>query len=156
MTSIDDVGTAVHRTDDATLDDLQGVTLLDDEHVLYDLQPAWSNWADVLALGTVLLPVFGLGLVLYAMVWLERRHTRYVVTDQRLISQYGVLSVRTTEYRIAALRAIYTETGMIERLRGLGTVAFRTDGSSMLGFSGIPNYEAVADAVRERQRAFES
>ncbi|MGN8214915.1 MULTISPECIES: hypothetical protein [Halococcus] len=45
---------------------------------------------------------------------------------------------------------------MIKRLRGLGTVAFRTDGSSMLSFSGIPNYEAVADAVRERQRAFES
>ncbi|GAA0456957.1 PH domain-containing protein [Halococcus dombrowskii] len=153
---VGDSGTTGHRTGDATLDGLQGITLLDDERVLYDLQPAWSNWVDILALGTVLLPVFGVGLIFYAVVWLERRHTRYVVTDQRLIAQYGMLSVRTTEYRIAALQAVYTETGMIERLRGLGTVAFRTGGSSVLSFSGIPNYEAVADAVRERQRAFEN
>jgi uncharacterized membrane protein YdbT with pleckstrin-like domain len=153
MTS--DSGTASYRTGDATLDGLQGVTLLDDERVRYDLQPAWSNWADLLVLGTVLLAVFGVGLILYGAVWLERHHTRYVVTDQRLIAQYGMLSVRTTEYRIAALQAVYTETGLFERLRGLGTVAFRTGGSSVLSFSGIPNYEAVADAVRERQRAFE-
>jgi membrane protein YdbS with pleckstrin-like domain len=90
------------------------------------------------------------------MVWFERRHTRYVATDQQLIAQYGVLSVRTTEYRIVALRAVYTETGVIERLRGLGTVAFRINGSSLLSFSGIPNDEAVANAVRERQRELEN
>jgi hypothetical protein len=66
MTS--DSGTTGHRTDDATLDGLQGVTLLDDERVHYDLQPAWSNWADLLVLGTALLPVFGVGLILYAAV----------------------------------------------------------------------------------------
>jgi membrane protein YdbS with pleckstrin-like domain len=154
MSSTGGPGTIVGR-DDATLNDMQGVSLLDDERVRYDLRPAWSNWAGPLVLGTVLLPLFGAGLLLYALVWLDRRHARYVVTNHRVISQYGTLSVRTTEYRIAALRAVYTETGLVERLRGLGTVAFRTDGSSVMSFSGIANYEAVADAVRERQRELE-
>jgi uncharacterized membrane protein YdbT with pleckstrin-like domain len=155
MSSASESSTGAGRSSSATLDSLQGVTLLDDERLLYDLQPAWSNWADLLVLGTVLLPLFGAGLVLYALVWLDRRHTRYVATNQRLISQYGTFSVRTTEYRIAALRAVYTKTGFVERFRGLGTVAFRTDGSSAMSFSGIPNYEEVADAVRNRQRELE-
>ncbi len=155
MSALSEPNTDPIPHDGTALDGIQGVRLLDGERVLYIGRPAWSNWVDLLVLGTVLLPVVGIGLVVYALVWLDRRHTRYVVTDQRLISQYGTFSVRTTEYRIAALKAVYTQTGFIERLRGLGTVAFRTDGSSVLSFSGIPNYEAVADAVRERQRAFE-
>lgn len=132
-----------------------GITLLDDERVRYDLVPAWTNWASTIVAGVLLLPFLGVGFLVLCGVWLDRRHTRYVVTNERVIAQHGVFSRRTVEYRIAAIEAIYTEQSWIERYTERGTVGFRVD-ERAISYNGISEYDAVADAVRRRQRALEA
>ena len=46
-----------------------------------------------------LLPVFGLGLIMFLVRFLKTKFTKFEITDERIIEQNGILSRRTYRKR---------------------------------------------------------
>lgn len=132
----------------------KAVTLLQDEEVIHDLRPSWSKWGGAIIIGLVTSVMF-FGLLILAYVWLARKKSRYVVTNQRIIEVAGILGTSTTEYRIADLRQLQTGASWGEKLMGHGNLQFSTGGATTITFHGIPDYQEAANTIREIQRESE-
>lgn len=132
----------------------KAVTLLQDEEIIHDLRPSWSKWGGAIILGAVT-SFFGIGLIILAFVWLARKNSRYVVTNQRIMEVSGILGTSTTEYRIADLRQLQTGASWGEKIMGHGNLQFSTGGATTITFHGIPDYQDAANTIREIQRESE-
>jgi hypothetical protein len=133
---------------------VESITLLQDENTIHDIRPSWSRWSGALLIG-ILTSFIGLGLIIIAWVWLKRKNTRYIVTNQRLLEVSGIMGTSTTEYRIADIRQIQTGATWSEKTLGHGNLQFSTGTASMITFNGIPNHQEVANTIREIQREAE-
>lgn len=151
---------------------IRGISLLEGEEVLKNVLPAWVNWWIILV-PTVILTLIGLiaiidgdfggGLVflvlagvLYNYVRYSRKRSRYIVTNQRVKKKVGVLRTSTGETRIADIRGLTTEQGIVERLVGKGSVLIDSGAAAgRLGIKGVPNHEELASTIREQQRRVE-
>jgi len=140
-------------TDTEEIPHAEGITLIENEEVLHNVRPSWAKWAG-LVLISIPLMVIGVGFLTLGYVWLKRKNTRYIVTNQRLIHKTGLLGSSTTEYRITNLRQLQTGATWGEKSRGHGNIQFTT-GSGTITFDGIADYETVANTIRERQRELE-
>lgn len=131
-----------------------GIILLEGEEILHNVRPAWSNWAGSIAFILVVgIFTVGLGLVLLVFPWLARRNARYVVTTERVIQKSGILSTSTNEYRIEDIRQLQTGAAWGEKLRGNGNIQFSAgSGGSLITFDGGPDYQNIANTIREQQR----
>jgi len=145
--------------------DTSGIDVLDGESVLENRRPSWTLWWKHILLALVLLmggiagdaAIGGIilaGLIL-AYVVFSRSKSRYIVTNERIKGKIGVISTKTIEYRIADLRSIGTSQSFFERLVGHGTIEFQSGASNKLIWHGVPDFEQVANTVREKQRDYE-
>lgn len=133
--------------------DAEGVTLLEGEEVLHNVRPSWSNWAGWIV-GSVLLMFVLVGFLTILVPILARRNSRYVVTTERVIHKTGILGTSTNEYRIEDIRQLQTGASWSEKLAGHGNIRFSTGaGGSLITFGGVPNYEGIANSIREQQRS---
>lgn len=135
-------------------EEANAVTLLQDEEIIHDLRPSWAKWSGLLAIG-IILTFFIFGVAILAYVWLARKNSRYVVTNQRIIEVTGIMGTTTTEYRVADLRQLQTGASWGEKVMGHGNLQFHTGGATTITFHGIPNYQEVANTIRELQREAE-
>lgn len=149
--------------------------LLDDEEILVDARPAWTNWLGMLSVAGLIFigglvadgaatAVLGLlvagGIAGY--VAYQRRKVRYVVTDRRVLVVTGISSMATNEAWMVDVRGMQTGATFVERLLGHGHISLST---SILGrgsllslaningmtLGGISNYQEIADVIRQRQ-----
>lgn len=150
----------------------EGISLLDGETVLANEHPSWANWPKAIALGSVFVlaalggiaggdvgSFFGsivvAGLV-FGYVYLARNKSRYIVTDQRVKKNVGLLRNTTGETRIPDIRSLTTDQGLIERFLGKGTVQIDSTGAGgTLGISGVSDHEELAHLIREQQQKHE-
>lgn len=132
----------------------EGITLLEGETVLHNLRPSWSKWSTSLLVCTlVTVFTFGIGVVSFAIPWLQRQNSRYVVTDERVIEKHGLLGTTTNEYRIEDIRQLQTGATWSEKMLSNGNIEFSTGaGGELITFEGVPDYQSVANSIREQQR----
>lgn len=146
-----------------------GITLLDDEYVLENESPSWSNWwkslaiGVIFAIGTLSTAVQGelgsatTGIVIAALifgyVYYSRNRSRYIVTNQRVKKDVGLLRSSTGEVRVNDIRSLNTGQGLIERFWGKGTVKIDSGGAGgELAISGVSNHEQLAHTIRQQQQ----
>lgn len=134
---------------------VQQISLLQDENVIHDVRPSWSNWTGAIIIG-ILTSLFLIGIVILFWAWLARSNMRYIVTNQRLIEVTGILGTNTSEYRISDIRQIQTGATWGEKMMGNGNLQFSTGTVQMITFNGIPNHQEVANTIREIQRELET
>ena len=150
------------------------ITLLEGEEVLVDAQPTWWNWIAHAAVGglaglvglagiaggSTATALLGLvtGLVIGGYVWYRRNRVRYLVTDRRIIVIAGFTARKTTETWMEDIRGLQTSTTAFSRGRGFGTIAVSHavipqgfGRTNALSISGVPNYDDVANTIRQRQ-----
>lgn len=138
------------------------IFLMDDEEVLYDLQPSWRQHLSSIAIWvgvTVLTAGLGLLVAWYPLLKIYRRTqmTRYIITSERVIVQEagGLFGTsQTTEYPIRDLADIQSRATASQRRADCGTVSFtERDGErSTVELGWIPDYEEVASALGAYQR----
>lgn len=146
-----------------------GITLLDGEYVLENESPSWSNWwksltiGVIFAIGTLSTAVQGdlgsatTGIVVTALifgyVYYSRNRSRYIVTNQRVKKDIGLLRSSTGEVRIGDIRSLNTGQGLIERFWGKGTVKIDSGGAGgELAISGVSDHEQLAHTIRQQQQ----
>ena len=104
---------------------LAGETVVQRAHV-----SLWSMWHWI-ALGVILLPVFGLGLVFLVRAWILYRSTEFAVTDKRIIAKTGLISRSTAEMFLDKVESLQVEQTVMGRVLGYGTVTIRGTGATL-------------------------
>lgn len=160
------------KPDDETRSDrheasTEGIDVMRGETVLENVRPAWSNWSKQLLLSVVfvcvgaisgvtqiMLVMFGLAAMLFLLVFASRSSSRYVVTDQRIRENVGLLSSSTGEIRVSDVQGVQTSSGLLEGLGGNGTIHVTGGGAgNTIDIESISDYKGVANTIREQQRA---
>jgi uncharacterized membrane protein YdbT with pleckstrin-like domain len=111
--------------------------LIDGEQVIYRAQLSlWSQFV-LLALGAILLPVFGLGLILWLWAWLICRTTELAITNKRIVSKSGIIRRSTTELRLDKIESIKVDQGLVGRLLNFGSITISGTGGDKTPLESI-------------------
>lgn len=154
-------------------DTTDGVDSLSGEIVLENRNPAYVNWWKSLAIGALFaLTALGAaaggdvsGLItsvviaglIGAYVYYSRKQSRYVVTDQRVLKQTGLIRSKSEETRVSDIKGISTNQGIIERIASTGTVQVdSTAVGGLLAIKGVSDYNGLARTIRDQQQSLDS
>jgi uncharacterized membrane protein YdbT with pleckstrin-like domain len=97
-----------------------------------------------LALWIVLiLPTFGIALLLAIYEWLRLRTLEYGVTNKRVILKKGIISRQTEEMKIGSIETVEIDQGVLGRILGYGDVKVTGRGISDVVFRRMDDPMAV-------------
>lgn len=65
---------------------------------------------------------FGIWLIPAIVIWLGWKNTEQGVTNKRVISKHGIISIKTEELRLNAIESIFINQSITGRIYGYGTV----------------------------------
>jgi hypothetical protein len=139
---------------DAPVQNVRGITLMEDEEVLHDQKPRWRAypWSMTIAiLGCW--AVFPL--LLIPWVWWRRQKSRLVVTNERIIQKrVSTFSQRSNEYPIRDINQLQTSGDRFNFIGAEhGSITFSVGGGGeMVSLASVRNYSAIANTIREQQR----
>src|SRR5437868_14927352 len=142
------------------------------EQIVFEGRPSWRATLSFYTGGIVLAALVGaiagliasvalgaaVGVAVLVVVlfvgFVRRLGTRYMISNQRLISRRGLLARRMQQTRIERVQNVNTTQSLVERVLRVGTVDFDTAGSGDADFSfdGIAHPGAVVRAVDVAQR----
>jgi len=131
--------------------------LINDERVMYRARISkWSLWPYIL-FGTLLLPAFGAGLLLWLWAWVVYATTELAITNKRVIAKTGLIQRRTIEMFLEKIESIQVDQGVFGRLLDFGSVIISGTGVQSAPFRNISdplalrrNFMMAADARRVR------
>jgi uncharacterized membrane protein YdbT with pleckstrin-like domain len=106
----------------------------------------WSVW-HLIALGIVLLPAVGIGLIFLAMAYIRYKTTELAVTTKRVIVKSGFIRRSTVEININKVESIQVDQEVLGRLFNFGTLIISGGGNPQAPIAGI-------SAPMEFRRAF--
>jgi uncharacterized membrane protein YdbT with pleckstrin-like domain len=125
--------------------------LVKDERILHQGQISlWSLW-HLIALGVVLLPAFGLGLVFLVMAYVRYKSTELAVTTKRIIVKYGFIRRQTVEINLNKAESIQVDQGLLGRMFNFGTLIISGTGTSHAPLGGISDPMGFRKAFIEAQ-----
>lgn len=101
--------------------------------------------------GILLLPFYGIGLVLIIYAILDQRTRVFTHTTRKVMAEVGIISRTTNEVAIRDIRSINMNQSILERIFGLGSVQIGSAGTGgiEIRFIGITNPAKVRDAIRK-------
>jgi uncharacterized membrane protein YdbT with pleckstrin-like domain len=112
----------------------------------------WSTWGYI-ALGIILLPLFGIGLIFLIIAYIKYRTTELAITTRRVIAKFGFISRRTVEININKVESIQVDQSVTGRILDYGTLVIAGGGTPQAPIPGISNPIAFRKAFIEAQDA---
>ena len=127
--------------------------LINDERVLYRARISmWSLWPYIL-FGALLIPLFGVGLLLWLWAWIVFATTELAITNKRVIAKTGLMQRRTIEMFLEKIESIQVDQSVLGRLFNFGSVVISGTGVHSAPFNNISdplalrrNFMMAADA----------
>lgn len=125
-----------------------------DEATIWEGGPSPAAYAGPIALGLLLLPVFGAGLLVWLGVWIAWKSAAYKLTSQRLFVRRGFVSRKVQELELYRVTDVAFSQGIIERLFGIGTVSIVANDPTTpsIAMPGITGPETVKETIRTAYR----
>lgn len=125
------------------------LSLDEGEEVQWVGQPSTSSLIPAFVWGVVLLPVFGIGLLVIAASLVTVRNTDFVVTNTTLYHKSGVLSTNIESVGLDRIQNTEYSQSFFGGQLGYGTIEISTAGSggADLSFRSIENPQDVRDLV---------
>jgi membrane protein YdbS with pleckstrin-like domain len=124
------------------------------DDVLFRAQPKmWKANPGGVVLSVLLIPAFGLGLLILGVWWLRTWSREIVVTPQRLRKRTGIVSKATTELEHRDVRNVQVEQGPVGRMMGTGTVRVSSAGQSGIEIEirGVEAPEEIRDLLYDQR-----
>jgi uncharacterized membrane protein YdbT with pleckstrin-like domain len=117
--------------------------------VIYDAHPAMFRAHPFWFLGCVILiPAFGLGILLLLYWYIQTRQTRVTVTDSEIVYARGILRKNRTEVSLKHVRSVNVKQGFLDRLLRVGTIQVSTAGDQPeFTVADIPLPGTVREAI---------
>ena len=111
--------------------------LVKDERIVHSGHISlWSMW-HLIALGIVLLPALGLGLIFLIMAYVRYHSTELAVTTKRVIVKHGFIRRQTVEINMSKVESIQVDQGVLGRLFDFGTLIISGTGTSHAPITGV-------------------
>lgn len=129
---------------------VEGALVKDEKIVHVGHFSLWSL-SHLIALGVILLPVFGLGLIFLVMAYIKYKTTELAITSKRVIAKFGFISRRTVEINISKVESVQVDQGILGRLFDHGTLLISGAGTPQAPIPGISAPMAFRRAFIEAQ-----
>jgi len=110
----------------------------------------WSLW-HLFALGLLLLPVLGLGLIFWVLAYVRYKTTELAITTKRVIVKHGFIRRRTVEININKVESIQVDQEILGRMFNFGTLVIAGAGDPQAPIAGISSPMAFRKAFIEAQ-----
>jgi uncharacterized membrane protein YdbT with pleckstrin-like domain len=129
---------------------VEGALVKDEKIVHLGHISLWSLW-HLFALGLLLLPVFGLGLVFWILAYVRYKTTELAITTKRVIVKHGFIRRRTVEINISKVESIQVDQEILGRMFNFGTLVIAGAGDPQAPIAGISSPMAFRKAFIEAQ-----
>ncbi|MGD8176101.1 PH domain-containing protein [Marinimicrobium sp. ARAG 43.8] len=100
----------------------------------------------------ILIPVFGIGLLILLWWYIQTRSSKLTVTDHDILFEEGLLSKQRSEFRIGGIRTVRVYQSFFDRMFGVGAISIYTAGDQPeIVAKGMPEPNRVRELIKERQ-----
>lgn len=114
-------------------------SLTRNESVISRAQTSWIPTIIPVIIGILLLPFYGLGLLIIIPVLLRVWSTELALTNQRVIAKVGFIRRNTVELRIDKVESLGIHQGILGRIFNYGSIVIKGTGGTN---TPIPNIKA--------------
>lgn len=120
---------------------------------LYSEHPAmFKNNPIGFIVSLVLIPVFGLGLLILLWWYLQCKGSLLTVKEHDILYEQGLLSKNRAEFSIAGIRTVRVNQSFFNRIFGVGTIQIFTAGDKPeIEAKGMPDPNRVRELIKARQ-----
>jgi len=129
---------------------VEGALVKDERIVRLGHISLWSLW-HLLAIGILLLPAFGLGLIFLLLAYVRYKTTELAITTKRVIVKHGFVRRRTIEININKVESIQVDQEILGRLFNFGTLVISGAGNPQAPVAGISDPMEFRRAFIEAQ-----
>jgi len=127
--------------------------LIKDEQVVYVGNISLWSLAHLTVFGLLLLPAFGLGLVLWLVAYIRYKTTELAITNKRVIAKFGFISRHTVELNINKVEGIQVMQTITGRIFNYGSLIISGTGEQQAPIPGISNPLGFRKAFMSAQDA---
>lgn len=100
----------------------------------------------------ILIPAFGLGILILLWWYLQCKSTKLSVLDNEVLFEKGLLSKERSEVNISGIRTIKVKQSFFNRIFGVGTVEIYTAGDNPEFIAhGLPDPNKVRELIKMEQ-----
>jgi uncharacterized membrane protein YdbT with pleckstrin-like domain len=124
------------------------------EQVVLQARISWWSQLPLLILGFLLLPVMGLGLLLWLTAVARYFTTEMAITNKRVIAKFGFISRRTVEINLQRIESIQIHQGLLGRLFNYGSIIVSGAGNPQAPIPGISDPLGFRRSFSESQETF--
>jgi uncharacterized membrane protein YdbT with pleckstrin-like domain len=114
-----------------------GNNLVPGEQIVYKGELSLWHLAPRIILGILLLPVFGLGLLLLIGVVIRYKATELAITNKRVVAKFGFIRRSTVEIGIPKIESIQVNQGIFGRIFNFGSIVMAGAGNPQAPIPGI-------------------
>ena len=102
--------------------------LIKDETVQYRAKLSLWSFFWLIFLGLLLLPAFGLGLLLWIAAWVIYISTELAITNKRIIAKSGLIERKTMEMFLEKVESIQVDQSVLGRIFNFGSITISGTG----------------------------
>jgi uncharacterized membrane protein YdbT with pleckstrin-like domain len=125
---------------------LAGTVIYEAHPAMFRAHPFWFIG------GVILVPVFGLGVLLLLYRYIHTRQTALTVTDTEIPYERGILSKDRTSVSLKHIRAVHVTQGFLNRILGVGTIQIPTAGDQPeFTVADMPDPGTIREAISKAQ-----
>lgn len=129
---------------------VEGALVKDEKIVHLGRISLWSIW-HLIALGVLLLPAFGIGLIFLVMAYVKYKTTELAITSKRVIVKFGFIRRSTIEININKVESIQVDQDVLGRMFNFGTLIISGAGTPQAPVAGISEPMEFRKAFIEAQ-----
>jgi len=111
--------------------------LVKDERIVHLGHISLWSLSHLIALGIILLPALGLGLLLLIKAYVRYKTTELAITNKRVIVKFGFIRRSTVEININKVESIQVDQEILGRLFNFGTLVIAGAGTTQAPIPGI-------------------
>lgn len=125
--------------------------LTKDEVIQYEGRISLWSLTHLIVLGVLLLPLYGVGLILLSMAFIRYKTTELAFTNKRVIAKFGFISRQTVELYIPKVESIQVHQGILGRIFNYGSLIISGAGNPQAPIPGISDPMAFRRGFMEMQ-----
>lgn len=100
----------------------------------------------------ILIPIFGIGLLIFLVWHLKNKASKLVVTEKEILFEKGLLSKERSEVNISSVRTVKVKQSFFNRIFGTGSVELYTAGDNPeIVAVGMPDPNKVREIIKNGQ-----
>jgi uncharacterized membrane protein YdbT with pleckstrin-like domain len=115
---------------------------------------SWWSQVPLIVLGFLLLPVMGLGILLWLIALARYFTTEMAITNKRVIAKFGFISRRTVEINLQRIESIQVHQGLFGRIFNYGSIVVAGAGNPQAPIPGISDPMGFRRSFSESQETF--